>query len=202
MEVERHPTAHYAWRKRSLAVTGSETLASIERDIATDVALPERLLLKLTLKGAVSLSTWSDVTAWLKTLEQRLFHLSVDNQALQVVPEAVELDEFGTGDLRRVADLLSAAARDEASGKAEVASACPPKLYGLWQEARGGEIMRIRAVRVRELGCFAEPVAWKAGCRAASTCWLDRTSSGKSTLLRALQVVHAATRRSRGRSSG
>src|SRR5690606_17386208 len=138
VEVERHPTAHYAWRKRSLAVTGSETLASIERDIATDVALPERLLLKLTLKGAVSLSTWSDVTAWLKTLEQRLFHLSVDNQALQVVPEAVELDEFGTGDLRRVAELLSAAARDEASGKAEVASLALRKLYGLWQEAREG----------------------------------------------------------------
>jgi len=96
------------------------------------------LLLKLTLRGTVSLSTWSDVTTWLETLEQRLFHLSLDNQALQVVPEAVELDEFGTGDLRRVAELLSAAARDEVSGRAEVASLALRKLYGLWREAREG----------------------------------------------------------------
>ena len=119
-------------------MTGSDALASFERDIAANVLQPERLLLKLTLRGTVSLSTWSDVTTWLETLEQRLFHLSLDNQALQVVPEAVELDEFGTGDLRRVAELLSAAARDEASGRAEVASLALRKLYGLWREAREG----------------------------------------------------------------
>ena len=138
VEVERHPTARYTWWKRSLTVTGSDALASFERDIAANVLQPERLLLKLTLRGTVSLSTWSDVTARLEALEQRLFHLSVDNQALQVVPEAVELDEFGTGDLRRVAELLSAAARDEASGRAEVASLALRKLYGLWREAREG----------------------------------------------------------------
>jgi len=138
VEVERHPTARYTWWKRSLTVTGSDALASFERDIAANVLQPERLLLKLTLRGTVSLSTWSDVTARLEVLEQRLFHLSVDNQALQVVPEAVELDEFGTGHLRRVAELLSAAARDEASGRAEVASLALRKLYGLWREAREG----------------------------------------------------------------
>lgn len=137
--VERHPTAHYTWWKRTLTITGPETLAIFEQSIAATVAQQERLLLKLALGGTASLSTWSDAESRLAALEQRLFHLSVDYGALQVLPENVELEEFGAGDLRRVAELLSTTARNEASEKAPAASLALRKLYLLWQDARGGE---------------------------------------------------------------
>lgn len=97
------------------------------------------MLLKLALGGTASLSTWSDAESRLAALEQRLFHLSVDYGALQVLPENVELEEFGAGDLRRVAELLSTTARNETSEKAPAASLALRKLYLLWQDARGGE---------------------------------------------------------------
>jgi len=138
-QVERHATAHYTWWKRALPVTGPESLPIFEQSIAATVAHPERLLLKLAITGTASLSAWSDAEARLSALEQRLFHLTVDSSALQVLPEEVELEEFGAGDLRQVAELLSAAARNEASEKSPAASLALRKLYLLWQDARGGE---------------------------------------------------------------
>lgn len=137
--VERCPTERYKWWKRSLTLTGPESLAILEQSIAATIDHPERLLLSLTVNGTTSLSTWSNAEARLAALEQRLFHLAVDNRALQVLPEDVELEEFGAGDLRRAAELLTSAARDENSDKAPVASLALRKLYLLWQDARGGE---------------------------------------------------------------
>lgn len=138
-QVERHPTAHYTWWKRTLTVTGPESLAIFEQSLASTIKHTERLLLRLTVGGTASLSTWSSAEARLAALAQRLFHLDIDSATLQVLPEDVELEEFGAGDLRRVAELLSVTARDEASEKAPVASLALRKLYRLWQDARGGE---------------------------------------------------------------
>src|SRR5690606_36623074 len=122
-------TAHYTWWKRALPMTGPERLAIFEQSLAATVAHPERLLLKLTVNGRASLSAWSDAELRLGRLEQRLFHLAVDNTTLQVLPEDVELEDFGAGDLRKVAELLSAAARNESSETAAAASLALRKLY-------------------------------------------------------------------------
>ncbi len=139
VKVERHATAHYTWWKRTLAMTGPESLAIFEQSIAAKVAHPERLLMRLALGGTASLSAWSDATARLAAFEQRLFHLTVDSSGLQVLPEDVELEEFGAGDLRRVAELLSRTARDTAHAQAPAASLALRKFYVLWQETRGGD---------------------------------------------------------------
>jgi len=138
-QVERHATAHYTWWKRTLPITGAESLPIFEQSLAATVAHPERLLLKLAVNGTASLSAWSDAEVRLAALEQRLFHLAVDSTILQVLPEDVELEEFGAGDLRKVAELLSATARNEANEKAPAASLALRKLYLFWQDARGGE---------------------------------------------------------------
>ena len=137
--VERHPTARYTWWKIALTVTGPESLALLEQSIAAKVSHQEHLLLKLALAGTASLATWSDAEARLKALEQRVFHLSFDSGALQVVPEDIELEEFGAGDLRRVAELLSTTARGQSGEEAPIASLALQKLYLLWQDARGEE---------------------------------------------------------------
>lgn len=138
-KVERDATARFTWWKRAIDLTAPESLAFLEQGLAAAVVRPERLLLKLTVAGTASLSAWSDFQERQAILEQRLFHLLVDSSALQVLPEDVELEEFGAGDLRRVAELLRATARNEASEKAPAASLALQKLYLLWQEARGGE---------------------------------------------------------------
>ncbi len=137
--VERHPTARYRWWKHAVTITGPESLAILEQTIAATVAHQERLLLKLSLGGTASLSTWSDAEVRLKALEERLFYLSVDRDALQVLPGEIELEEFGAGDLRRVAELLSSTARSGSSEEAPIASLALQKLYLLWQDARGEE---------------------------------------------------------------
>lgn len=106
--VERRATAHFTWWKRDVTVTGQETMAHFERSIVETVSHPERLLVKLALRGTATLSAWADAEERLAALDRRLFHLSVDKTALQVLPEAIELEEFGAGDLRSVAELLSA----------------------------------------------------------------------------------------------
>lgn len=138
-KVERHATASFTWWKRMLDLTSPESLTVFEQSLAASAVHPERLLLKLALTGTASLSAWSDAEVRLASLDQRLFHVTVDSRALQVLPEQVELEEFGAGDLRRVAELLSATVRNEASERALAASLALRKLYVLWQDARGGE---------------------------------------------------------------
>ncbi|MGB3718468.1 MAG: DNA repair exonuclease, partial [Hyphomicrobiaceae bacterium] len=96
--VERRATAHFTWWKRDVTVTGQETMAHFERSIVETVSHPERLLVKLALRGTATLSAWADAEERLAALDRRLFHLSVDKTALQVLPEAIELEEFGAGD--------------------------------------------------------------------------------------------------------
>jgi len=137
--VERHATAQYTWWKRAINITGPETMLLFEKSIAATVPAPERLLVKLAIGGTASLATWSDAEKRLAALDQRLFHLTVDNTALQVLPETVELEEFGVGDLRRLAEMLSVASREEGSEKAAIASLALRKLYLAWQDTRAGD---------------------------------------------------------------
>lgn len=137
--VERRATAHFTWWKRDVTVTGQETMAHFERSIVETISHPERLLVKLALGGTATLSTWADAEERLAALDRRLFHLSVDKTALQVLPEAIELEEFGAGDLRSVAELLSAKAHDGEGDQAAVASLALQKLYLFWQDLRRGE---------------------------------------------------------------
>lgn len=138
-QVERLSTGHFTWWKRALTITGPESLPIFEQSIGAEMPHPERLLLRLSVGGTASLATWADADARLAALEQRLFHLVADNSALEVLPEDVELEELGAGDLRRVAELLSATARDETSDKAPAASLALRKLYAMWQDSRRGE---------------------------------------------------------------
>lgn len=137
-QVERCATAHFTWWKRALTITGPESLPIFEQTIET-VPQPERLLLRLTVDGTASLSAWADAEARLAALEQRLFHLVVDSSELEVLPEDVELEQFGAGDLRRVAEILNTTAREGASDNAQAASLALRKLYALWQDARQRE---------------------------------------------------------------
>lgn len=135
--VERHATAHYAWWKRTLDLSLPAGLELLEQAL-TDVAYQERLLLRLRIIGNASLSAWAASEARRAAIEPRLFHLEVDGAGLRVLPDEVELEELGAGDLRRVADMLSRTARDTEDRRASAAALALRKLYLMWREVRAG----------------------------------------------------------------
>ena len=99
---------------------------------------PERVLLNLKVTGAPSLSGWAEVEERLAMLGPRLFHLAADTSAVTVLPEAIELEEFGSGDVRRVAETLSSIAQDQNSARAGAAALALRKLYQMTREIQAG----------------------------------------------------------------
>ncbi len=136
--VERRRTAWFYWQKRSVQVSGPGRLDALEGDILSSNERPERLLLRLAVTGSASLAAWSDAHARLARLGERIFHLEADTDGLQVLPEAVELEEFGSGDLGEVAQSLAALAADTADDRSAVASLALRKLHQFWRKAQPG----------------------------------------------------------------
>ncbi len=135
--VERHATGQYTWLKRSVDVTAGSVQQALDA-LLTDQPHAERVLLNLKITGAPSLSGWAEAEEQLAMLGPRLFHFAIDTSAVTVLPEAIELEEFGSGDVRRVAETLSAIARDQNSGRAGAAALALRKLYQMTRETQTG----------------------------------------------------------------
>ena len=127
--VERHPTAQFQWWKRALPLAGPDSLAPLEQAIGQAIERPECFLLRLALEGTASLRMWSDLEPRLVALSQRLFHAEISSERVILRPEAIELDDFGRGDLGEVARSLSALAADTASGDGNIAALALRKLH-------------------------------------------------------------------------
>lgn len=136
--VERHATAQYTWLKRTVDASALSSLEHLVAEMLSGVS-PETLLIDLMLSGSPSLAAWAAIESQLALLEPRLFHLAVDSSSVTVLPEVVELDEFGAGDLRQAAEMLSAMACDPSEEQAATASLALRKLYGMVRHARAGE---------------------------------------------------------------
>ncbi len=136
-KVERHATAQYRWVRRSVDVTEPAHLEQVIGELLSDTN-PEHLLANFSISGTPTLSGWGRCETQLGSLEQKLFHLQIDSSAVMALPEEIELEEFGGGDLRRAAELLSAMARDPLADQAAAASLALRKLYGMVRSARDG----------------------------------------------------------------
>jgi DNA repair exonuclease SbcCD nuclease subunit len=137
--VTRHATAQYTWTRRTFELTSQASLDRLEQDLLAECPSPERVLLALTLNGSPSLGVWSEAEVRLGGLAERLFHLEVDSSRLEVLAEAMDLDELGTGDLRRAAELLSAMAKDAAHPQQACASLALRKLHRMKRALENGD---------------------------------------------------------------
>ena len=136
-KVERHATAHYTWLKRVVDVTEPANLDQVLAQLSA-TPNPEHVLVSIAVSGTPSLAVWGRCEAQLAGLEQKLFHLLVDSAAVMALPEVIELEEFGAGDLRQAAELLGAMARVSSDGQAAAASLALRKLYGMVRQIRAG----------------------------------------------------------------
>lgn len=116
LAVKPVATAAYRWIGRELAVRSEADAATLERALGGGL---DRVLLKLEVRGRVSIGTHGAVLAHLMALGERLFHLELDREAFEVAPEGGEMASLGSeSDLSRVADRL-VALRDAGEPAAE-----------------------------------------------------------------------------------
>jgi DNA repair exonuclease SbcCD nuclease subunit len=136
--VERHVTSQYTWLKRSVDVTAEGSMQRFAEALLRETRNAEHVLVNLKVSGAPSLAGWAEAEEQMAMLAPRLFHLAVESSAVAVLPEAIELEEFGSGDLRRVTETLSRIAQDKASARAGAAALALRKLYQMAREMRVG----------------------------------------------------------------
>ncbi len=134
--VERHATGQFRWLKRSLDVTAPTSLDHFIDVLMAGGTNPEHVLLSLTVTGTPSLGHWTRTEERLEALGQQLCHLVVDSGAVTALPEAAELEDFGQGDLRHVAERLTAIAQDGANHQSDDASLALRKLYAMVRDLR------------------------------------------------------------------
>lgn len=136
--VEQVSTAHYSWRRSELAVADAAAVAAFVD--ALDRAQPglERMLLRLVIKGQVSLQHYVAIVERLKALEPAAFHLALDLDGLSAAPAPEETVALGIDALGRVAELLQ---RRAAAGGSEAAAArlALLRLYGYAAKVPAGD---------------------------------------------------------------
>jgi DNA repair exonuclease SbcCD nuclease subunit len=133
--VERIPAAHYAWAERSIVI---EQMADWDRfalelgeaGLNPGVA-PDRQLIKLAVRGAVSLAERSRIEASLIHLEDRLFHLEADLDGLHSLAAGDDHAALSDDGVRSVALRLQAMAEEGDEARRETAQRALRKLVRL-----------------------------------------------------------------------
>ncbi len=105
-QVERRCVGAYHWRSETIALTEDDQLAAHEAALRAAAEPMSKLVLALSVTGAVSIAGRRSVEQWIERLQALVFHLDAD-LAMRVRPdrddfEAIDFD----GVLRRVAETL------------------------------------------------------------------------------------------------
>lgn len=111
--VERVRTAQFSWVHKQAEITSLDRLASLEADLLTGAPQPDRLLLKLSLAGAVSALERDGIDRWIAAFGERLCHLEADTAGLlsTLGPADIETLEL-SADVRLAAERLQARTRE------------------------------------------------------------------------------------------
>jgi DNA repair exonuclease SbcCD nuclease subunit len=136
--IER-TVGRYRWHSLEEAVNGDEDLAGLESRLRA-LGHPSRTLLRLTLRGVLSLAGHAELRERLTALEAAFFCLHVREDALGTAPTAADLEALAfDGVLGDVARRLQARAGDEALTLDErrIAEGALIQLYGALRVPRG-----------------------------------------------------------------
>ena len=111
--VEKISTGHYMWCQLERPVFSLADLQDVEKELRRGGHTPERTLLRLILKGVVSLDTRSQLSSALEHMRANLFHLEADETNLVAQPDEKDLVELGqTGFVLAAANKLKRLAED------------------------------------------------------------------------------------------
>ena len=135
VRVERVPVGHYTWTERRFLVEQASDWDRFAAGLAEAGASPgtpaDRQLVKLVLRGAVTLAERARIEAGFAALEPALFHLETDLRGLLDRAAGDDLDAFGDDGVRAVAARLGAMALEGDDGARATARHALRKLMRL-----------------------------------------------------------------------
>ena len=105
-QVERRGVGAYHWRSETIALTEDNQLVAQEGVLRANAEPLSKLVLALSVAGAVTIAGRRGVEQWIERLQALVFHLDAD-LALRVRPDPDDLEAIDfDGVLRRVAETL------------------------------------------------------------------------------------------------
>jgi DNA repair exonuclease SbcCD nuclease subunit len=143
--VKKIASAHFNWVQMTSVIRSIGDLQTIERKVTVSPDTSSRVLLSLTLSGALTLSEYAELESWKQTIEGRLRHLELDETGLAVTASGGDLESFGSlagqegaqgGVLTVAARRLAAIARDAAHPQRAAADLALRRLYAFAAEER------------------------------------------------------------------
>ena len=136
--VERVATASFTWAKREVALRAESEFEAVERAILTLGSDAQRLIVRLSVTGALTLAARAAFETWCERLAGRLRHLEIDADKLALALSGDDLAQFGPdGALRTAAERLAALA-SATDGAAATARLALQRLASFSAEADGG----------------------------------------------------------------
>ena len=136
--VKKIASAHFNWLQIASVIRSIADVQAIARQIAVLPDASSRVLLNLTLSGALTLSEYADLETWKPTFEGRLRHLEIDESGLAVTATSGDLESLDTlagqegaqgGVLSVAARQLAAIAQDPSHPQRSVADLALRRLY-------------------------------------------------------------------------
>ncbi len=129
-QVEKLPIGHYMWCQLERPLFNLADLDAVELELKKSGHPLDRTLLKLILKGVISLDTRSQLKNALEHLHANLFHLEADETNLVAQPDEKDLAQLEqTGFVLAAANKLKRLAEDAAGPEGDAARLALEILY-------------------------------------------------------------------------
>lgn len=137
--VERVATGHFLWLSLEADLADPQDLDRLEQEIRGRLVPLDRMLLRLTLRGALPLAAHYRIEAWCEAVGSELQHLSSDASRVGIAGTSVDPQVFGeSGELRAAGGALAAMAADGRDPRAADAGAALKRLVAILAEVREG----------------------------------------------------------------
>ncbi len=138
-------SAQFSWLQIAATVRSIADVQALERQLSAFPDASSRVLLQLTLSGALTLSEYSEYELWKQTVEGRVRHIATDETGLAVSATSAELESLdrigghdGTqgGVLTAAACQLAAIAQDLSHPQRDAAELALRRLFAFVAEDR------------------------------------------------------------------
>ncbi len=121
-------------------------------------------------------------------LGPQLFHLAFDTSGITAYADVADLEALASPALSEIAQRLKAKSEQDGA-EAAIAQRALRRLFALARQAEAGvQRMKIRAIRLKEVGRFSAPIAIE-GLSGGLDVLVGPNEFGKSTILKALNTA-------------
>ena len=129
-QIEKVSTSHFLWHSGAAEIRCTEDIKALDQMIKELASDTSRCLLRLTLSGAVNLSTRTKLHRHLEEWGALLHHLDIRDRGLLDAPSEDDLDRIDRGGFVRTAlERLQSCARNEADPERDAAMRALVLLY-------------------------------------------------------------------------